>query len=88
MGGQTSVENGKLGGRPKGSKATHTIQAEQARAYVIKRVVEELDPILDKHIELAKLGDRQGLEYLMNQAIGKPRETVDVTVDATLKLDV
>lgn len=75
-------------GRPKGTKANHTVEAESARAYVIKRITEELEPIVTKHIELAKAGDRQGLEYLINQGIGKPRETMEVTVDATLKLDV
>ena len=75
-------------GRKVGSKAQHTIEAEQARAYVIKRVVEELDPIIDKHIEMAKAGDRQGLEYLINQAIGKPKETVEMNVETTLRVDV
>jgi len=88
MAGLTSVQNGKLGGRPVGSKAKHTVEAEQARAHVIKRIVEELDPILDKHIELAKAGDRQGLEYLMNQAVGKPKETVEMTLEGNLKVDV
>lgn len=75
-------------GRKVGTKAQHTIEAEQARAYVIKRVVEELDPILDKHIKLAKEGDMRGLEYLINQAIGKPKETMEVAIEATLKVDI
>ena len=38
-------ENGKKGGRPKG---TNAIQAEKAREYLIKRVTEELEPIVSK----------------------------------------
>ena len=41
-------------GRKKGSKATHTIQAEQARAHFIKRVTDELDPLIDAQLDLAK----------------------------------
>lgn len=42
------------GGRPKGSKTTHTVKTEQARAYVIERITKELDPILTAQIEAAK----------------------------------
>ena len=75
-------------GRPFGSKAQHTVEAEQSRAYVIKRIAEELEPIVNKHIELAKAGDIRGLEYLINQAAGKPKESVELLVEGTLKVDV
>ena len=42
------------GGRPRGSKASHTIKAEQARAYVIERITKELDSIITAQIEAAK----------------------------------
>lgn len=48
---------GKLGGWRKGAgrkKATHTLEAEKARAYLIERVSEELNPILTAQIEAAK----------------------------------
>ena len=97
-------ENGKKGGRPKG---TNAIAAEKAREYVITRVVKELDPILSAQIESAKgmfveETDAKGVrirvyqrmpdttvgKYLTDQVAGKARETMEVTVDATLKLDV
>src|SRR3990167_303374 len=41
-------------GRKKGSKAGHTITSEKARAYVIARIAEELEPIMTAQIEAAK----------------------------------
>ena len=63
-------------GRPKGSKATHTIEAENAREYIIKRVSEELEPILDKLIEKAKAGDMVAAKDLLDRAYGKATETL------------
>lgn len=42
------------GGRPKGSKAYHTIQAENARKYIIETINKHLEPILTAQIEAAK----------------------------------
>ena len=78
-------ENGKKGGRPKG---TNAVQAEKAREYIAMRVGKELEPIIDKAIEQARSGDVQARKDLLDRAYGKPRETMEVTVDATLKLDV
>lgn len=41
-------------GRPKGSKASHTLEASKARQYVIERVVSEMEPILTAQIDSAK----------------------------------
>lgn len=65
-------------GRPKGSKGTHTIKAEQAREYFQKRLESELEPIIDKQIEQAKAGDDKARSDLYNRAYGKPKETVEV----------
>jgi hypothetical protein len=99
----TSAENGKKGGRP---KARHTLQAEQARAYVISRVVNDLLPIMDAQIdaakglwyeEITKEGKRRiykakpdifAGKNLLDQVIGKAKETVEVQGDIILKLDV
>ena len=80
--------NSKKGGRPKGSKAAHTIEAETARRYLVQRVVDELDPIIEKYLKLARNGDRHALEYLMNQVAGKPRETFEVQTSHRLLIDV
>lgn len=74
-------------GRPKGSKASHTLVAEQARAYIIKRVKRDLKPIVDKAIEQAKTGDRAAREWLSDRAFGRPKETVELVEDVVLKID-
>lgn len=90
-------------GRPKGHKASHTLEALKAREYTIQRINEALDPILTAQIEAAKglyyIGDdgrtiyqkhpdtRTG-EYLLNQSIGKPKESIEVIGDIELKVDL
>lgn len=77
-------------GRPKGFKA---LAAEQARAHMAKRIADELDPILDAQIESAKglhyetkdkkvftrEPDVAAGKYLVDQLVGKAKESVDVT---------
>lgn len=41
-------------GRKKGSKATHTVEREKAREYLINRIAEELNPIVTAQLEAAK----------------------------------
>lgn len=79
-------------GRKKGSKGTHTLAADKAREYTIQRVTSELDPILTAQIEAAKgmyvevkgkkvyreKPDVQAGKYLLDQTIGKAKETVAV----------
>lgn len=77
-------ENGKKGGRPKGFSA---IKAEASRKYVVERIAAELEPIMDKHIELAKRGDATSLKYLTDQLIGKAKETLEVESTTKLLID-
>ena len=72
-------------GRKKGYKA---IAAEKAREYLVRRIAEELEPITDVILASAKAGDTKSLEYLINQLIGKPKETLEVQEDVVLKIDV
>ena len=72
-------------GRKKGFAAKN---AELARAYIVKRVGKELEPIIDKQLEQAKAGDDKARTDLLNRAYGRPKETLEVTGDFTLKLDV
>lgn len=90
-------------GRKKGHKASHTIQTEKAREYVIQRITEELEPIMTAQIEAAKglyfIGKEGQVVYqekpditagknLLDQTIGKAKETVELKEDVTLKIDV
>lgn len=93
-------------GRPKGSKGGNTIAAEKLREFIIQKVREHVEPLMQAQLDLAlghkklvktKAGkelaytispDRNSIQYLLNQAIGKPRETVGVYSDVQLKLDI
>ena len=89
-------------GRKKGHKASHTIKTENARAYLIEQVVKDLEPIVSAQKEAAKglyyenakgkiyqrEPDLKAGEYLLNQAAGKARETVEVHGDMILKINV
>ena len=88
-------------GRKKGFAS---IKAEEARSYAVKRIMEELDPILTGQIELAKgasyeaqdengkkaiftkLPDKQVAAFLLNQVIGRAKETSEIKVDQTFSL--
>lgn len=72
---KAAQENGKKGGRPKGFAAK---SAEEARAYIVKRVNEELEPIISKQLEQALAGDKDARRDLMDRAYGKPKETVEL----------
>jgi len=69
-------------------KANHTISAEKAREYIVQRVTEELGPIMDKAIEQAKGGDQSTRRDLLDRAYGKPKETLEVQGEMSLKIDV
>lgn len=60
--GQASRENGKKGGRPKGSVSSHTLDKIALRARIFARVAAEIDPLLDAQIAAAK-----GTKYLVTR---------------------
>lgn len=90
------------GGKRVGSgrkKATRTIKKEMMREYFVERVRAEMGPILDAQIALAvgvriageegvytKAPDHNAAKYLIDQAIGKAKETVDQNVRAEMPL--
>ena len=82
-------ENGKKGGRPKGSKGFKTIAIEKARKFYLQQVAKHLPPIVQAHIEAAYDPDsKEERIYALNQMIGKPKETVEMTTEVRLKIDV
>ena len=76
MAGITSIENGKKGGRPIGSKDPHTLMREQAREILIKKVVESIEPIADALVEKAKGGDVQAVKELLDRAWGRTPQAI------------
>lgn len=61
-------ENGKKGGRPKGSKSKSTLLKEEAREYYRQKLMAEIDDIADAHISRCK-----GVRYFVtrNKKTGK-----------------
>ncbi len=53
MPGLSAIENGKLGGRPKGSFSTKRIEASKLREFITKKVAEKGQELLDAKLDLA-----------------------------------
>ena len=75
-------------GRPKGSKAPHTLEIAAAKEHMVKKIIEELDEMLLPQIEKAKQGDSVAFKNLLNRAFGRPKESVVVEDDVILKIDI
>ena len=58
-------------GRKIGSKATHTLQAEQARAILIQAYLDNIQPINEALIKKAKDGDIQAIREIHDRVYGK-----------------
>lgn len=63
MPGESARQNGKKGGRPKGSKTKATLDKEAAREFVRQRVIANLAPMID-----AQLTHATGIKYLVVRA--------------------
>ncbi len=74
-------------GRPKGSKAPHTLEAAKAKEYLIQEVIKELEAMLRTQIEKAKNGDSMAFRLLTDRAFGRPKESVDTTERVTFVMD-
>lgn len=59
MAGKASIENGKLGGRPKNRKNNKTLEKEEARQLWRQMVFERLTPLFEAQMSLAR-----GTSYL------------------------
>lgn len=86
MAGQASIENGRKGGRKVGSKATHTVQAEKAKALLIKMYLEKVKPINEALLKKAMDGDIQAIKELHDRVWGRPLQPVEAKVNGELKL--
>lgn len=86
MPGIQSIENGKLGGRPKGSKSRHTIEAEAGKAALIKTYLKNIIPINKALVEKAKAGDIQAIKELHDRVYGRAQQ--DIRLDAEVKTKI
>ena len=78
MSGETSRENGKRGGRPQGSKATHTLQAQEARAALIRAYCENVKPINEALIDKAIRGDIGAIRELHERVYGRAHQALSI----------
>lgn len=58
----TARENGKKGGRPKGSKSQGTLAKDAAREYYRQRLMAEIDEIADAHLSRCR-----GVRYFVTR---------------------
>ena len=89
-------------GRKKGVKTGKTIAADKAREYMIARITAEMEPIVSAQIDLARglrekdaeghiylrKPDKEAGQYLLSQAAGKPRETIENIGEVSIKIDI
>lgn len=80
--------NGLKGGRPKGSKSAHTLEAVAGKAYLIKRYLENIEPIMNALIKKAKQGDLGAIRELNDRVWGKSPQPNDTVVDVRGNLQI
>ncbi len=79
LGGVQSIENLKknVGGRPKGSKAPHTLQAEKYKAILIAEIEKNALPLAKVLIEKGLSGDVPALKEIHDRAWGRPPQSLE-----------
>lgn len=73
-------------GRKVGSKATHTVQAEAAKAELIRMYMENVQPINQALIDKAKTGDTQAIRELHDRVWGKAAQDIKLSGEITSKI--
>lgn len=84
MAGKASIENGRKGGRPKGAKATHTLEAQKAKEELIRMYIENIRPINEALINKAKEGDMQAIKELHDRVWGKSVQPIEGDIKGEL----
>lgn len=85
MAGRASKENGKLGGRPKGSLAKHTLQAMKAREKLIEMYCVAAENINLVLIKKALDGDLLAIKELHERVYGKAYQAGEIDVTSNGK---
>ena len=77
----------RYGGKKEGQKNRKTIAREKAREVFEKTQLKRWTEISKKQADEA-LVDQKAREFTINQVIGKPKETVEVEGEISIKIDV
>ncbi len=64
-------------GRPKGTKNPSTIKAEEAKQLLIQAYLDNVQPINDKLVEMAKTGDMAAIKELHERVYGKTPQAIE-----------
>lgn len=75
----TARNNGKKGGRPKGTLGSNTKKAQKIRDYILRRLHKDIAPMVDSLIIKVKSGDVPAFRELTDRAMGRPQQALDVT---------
>lgn len=86
MAGQTSIQNGKKGGRKKGSKASHTLEAEAVKILYIEKAKEFALPMLNALVKKGLQGDVQAIKEFNDRVFGKAPQALTGPNGADLKI--
>lgn len=66
-------------GRKKGSKASHTLEAEQYRKVLIATIIKHKKPLAEALVSKGLSGDVPALKEIHDRALGKSKESLDIT---------
>ena len=64
-------------GRPTGAKASHTLEAEAVREYLIEQAIKNKEAIIAALIEQAKEGKIPAIKELLERVLGKPQDMAE-----------
>jgi hypothetical protein len=66
-------------GRPKGTLASHTLQAQEMRKRLIKAALENWDAIIFSLIDRSIAGDSRAISELLDRVFGKATAQVELS---------
>ena len=66
-------------GRPQGSKAAHTLEAEALRQYIIEETIKNKGPIVAALIKQASEGNIPAVKELLDRIFGKANAFLEIS---------
>lgn len=69
----------KNAGRPTGSLATHTLEAQTLRQYVVEQVIANKKELIQALIKKGRSGDIPAIKELLDRSLGKVKESMEIS---------